>query len=331
MISGLMKLGLTIASPGGTRWLSVLIYHRVLPRPDPLLPGLIDARAFEEQIETLARSFNILPLPAAISALSNGTLPPRAAAISFDDGYADNHEIALPILTKYGVHATFFIASGYLQGGFMWNDGVIEAVRNCRQDSIDVDDLELGIVRLDGAERRKAAVVRLVTRLKYLPHGFREEWTRSLLERVDVRMPTDLMMNHNQVRSLARAGMTIGGHTETHPILTKVDIEQARRQIVDGRNTLETIIDSPVRLFAYPNGRPGIDFGPQHVRLARELGFDAALSTRWGAAQTGDDMFQLPRFTSWGRSEFRFQSRMALNIMRSRLDLPSPPYWELSN
>lgn len=331
MRSSLVKSGLTLASPGGKRWLSILIYHRVLQQPDPLLPGLIDVRGFDDQIATMARSFNLLPLQEAIERLAEGRLPPRAAAITFDDGYADNCETALPILKKYGLHATFFIAAGYLDGGFMWNDGIIEAVRRCRCNEIALDELELPALPTTTEADRKRAIVRLVTRLKYLPASFREDWTRQLLKRVGVEPPTQLMMTSEQVLQLARAGMGIGGHTDVHPILTKVSLEQAREHIVAGREKLQAITGKPVSLFAYPNGRPGIDFGPQHVRLVRELGFDAALSTRWGTAQTGDDLYQLPRFTSWGRSEFRFQVRMALNIMRSRLDLPSPPYWELSN
>lgn len=331
MKSNLLKAGLTLASPGGKRWLSILIYHRVLQQTDPLLPGLIDAHDFDDQIATMARSFNLLPLQEAIERLAAGMIPPRAAAITFDDGYADNCETALPILKKYGVHATFFIAAGYLDGGFMWNDGIVEAVRRARCNAIDAEDLELPPLPVASEADRRRAIVRLVTRLKYLPAAFREDWTRQLLARVGVEPPRRLMMTSDQVLQLSKAGMGIGGHTDIHPILTKVTLERAREHIVAGRQKLQAITGRSVRLFAYPNGRPGIDFGPQHVSLVRELGFDAALSTRWGAAQTGDNLFQLPRFTSWGRSEFRFQVRMALNIMRSRLDLPSPPYWELSN
>lgn len=331
MKDDIVRTALSLASPGGKHWLSILIYHRVLRERDPLLPGLIDVQGFDDQIATMARSFNLMPLDQAIERLSDGTLPPRAAAITFDDGYADNYEVALPILKKHGVHATFFVAAGYLDGGFMWNDGVIQAVRHCQRNEIDVDDLEMESLPIGSEADRKRAIVRLVTRLKYLPSEFRERWTSSLLERVGVQPPTHLMMSSEQVNQLSDAGMGIGGHTDTHPILTKVTLEKAREHIVLGRQKLQSITGKPVRLFAYPNGRPGLDFGPQHVRLVRELGFDAALSTRWGTAQTGDDLFQLPRFTSWGRSEFRFQVRMALNIVQSRLDLPSPPYWELSN
>jgi peptidoglycan/xylan/chitin deacetylase (PgdA/CDA1 family) len=309
----------------------MLIYHRVLPFPDPLLPGLIDVPAFTQQMSTLAGSFNILPLREAIARLADGKLPPRAAAISFDDGYADNHDIVVPILQRLGVHATFFVATGYLDGGIMWNDAIIEAVRHGRCESIDASELDIGVLPTDTEEGRRSAVVRLITRLKYLPARFRDDWAFRLLDTLGVTPSKGLMMTSEQVAGLVRFGMDVGCHTDAHPIFTKTTSQDARDQIVLGRSRLESIVGKRVGLFAYPNGRPGLDFGPQHVRLVRDLGFDAALSTRWGAAQTGDDLFQLPRFTSWGRTEFRFQFRMALNIMRSRLDLPSPPYWQLSN
>jgi len=331
MSNKLARAALDLVSPGGRRWLSVLIYHRVLPKPDPLLPGLIDVHAFSQQMATISSSFSLLPLREGIARLASGTLPPRAAAISFDDGYADNHDIAVPIMRKFGVHATFFVATAYLDGGVMWNDAVIEAVRQCKADAIDSAELGIGVLPTDTEEARKSAIVRLITRLKYLPAQFREEWIHRLLDTLGVQPSTSLMMTSEQVVGLVRSGMDVGCHTDKHPIFTKAPIAEVKDEILRGRSRLEDIAGRSIKLFAYPNGRPGIDFGPQHVRLVRELGFDAALSTCWGAAQTGDDLFQLPRFTSWGRSEFRFQFRMATNILRSHLNLPSPPYWELSN
>lgn len=120
---------LTVVAPGGTRGLSILVYHRVLPQADPLFPSIVDAERFSLQLELLRRCFNVLPLPEALARLRNGSLPPRAACITFDDGYADNEAVALPLLRQHGLHATFFIASGFLDGGRMWNDTVIEAVR----------------------------------------------------------------------------------------------------------------------------------------------------------------------------------------------------------
>ena len=120
-------------SPGGpqARW-SILIFHRVLSQPDPLFPGEQDARRFNETLSWVERWFRVLPLDEAVSGLRNGTLPARAAAITFDDGYADNATNALPILQRHKMAATFFIATSFMDGGRMWNDSIIEAVRGCR-------------------------------------------------------------------------------------------------------------------------------------------------------------------------------------------------------
>jgi hypothetical protein len=118
---------------GADAKLSILIYHRVLPVPDPLFPTETTVESFDAQLGLLKSLFNVLPLPEAVARLKAGTLPARAASITFDDGYADNFTRALPILQKHGLHATFFIATAYLDGGRMFNDTVIESIRQCTQ------------------------------------------------------------------------------------------------------------------------------------------------------------------------------------------------------
>jgi peptidoglycan/xylan/chitin deacetylase (PgdA/CDA1 family) len=90
-------------SPAGAgARLTVLIFHRVLLEPNPLFPGEPDAVRFETQMRWIKTWFNVLPLPEAIQRLRVGGLPARAAAITFDDGYADNFTVALPILRRAG-------------------------------------------------------------------------------------------------------------------------------------------------------------------------------------------------------------------------------------
>ena len=128
----MLRLPLALTSPAGTRGrLSILIFHRVLPRPDPLCPDSPDASQFEAQMRWVRSWFNVLPLRRAVGMLYEGTIPARALAVTFDDGYADNEEIAAPILKRLGLGATFFVSTGFLEGDTMWNDRVIEAVRGC--------------------------------------------------------------------------------------------------------------------------------------------------------------------------------------------------------
>ena len=308
---------LSLLSPAGARArLTILIYHRVLPEPDPLLPGDPDARTFRWHMQLLRRYFNPLPLNEAVARLRAGSLPARAACVTFDDGYADNLTVALPILQETGVPATFFIATGYLDGGRMFNDTVIETVRRLPAGEHDLGAQGLGVRAISGDGDRLTLVRDLVGQLKYLDAGERRARTEALAADLGVTLPTDLMMSTGQLRALARSGMGIGGHTVTHPILARIDREAARREMREGKEALEAMLEQPVKLFAYPNGRPGKDYAPEHAALARELGFDAAVSTAWGAAGRGSDPYQLPRFTPWDGTESGFGLRLARNLMR---------------
>jgi peptidoglycan/xylan/chitin deacetylase (PgdA/CDA1 family) len=296
----------------------VLAYHRVLPEHDPLFPHEPDAAEFEARLRWIKENFNVLPLAAAVQCLREDSLPKRALAITFDDGYADNYRIALPILQRLELPATFFIATGFLDGGCMFNDAVIEAVRRATEPDLELDDLGLGHHPLASDESRAGTIARILESLKYFKPDRRHKAALEIARRAGARLPTNLMMTTAQVRSLYEAGMTVGAHTVTHPILAEIPAKQARDEMVAGRVALEKITGAPVRLFAYPNGRPLRDYRPEHAAMAREVGFDAAVSAAWGAARAGDDLFQLPRFTPWDRPNWRFGLRLAANRLSGR-------------
>lgn len=312
-LRGLLKL---MSPAGHGARLSILIYHRVLPRIDPLFPNELDSAGFEAQMRALASCFRFLPLSDAIVALRSGSLPARAACVTFDDGYADNAEVALPILRRLGIPATFFVATGFLNGGRMWNDTVIEVIRRTPESRLDLASLGLGDFDLSTIAARRQAIPALLQKLKYLPLDERLDRVERLREAVAVRLPDDLMMSTQQVRSLHAAGMEIGGHTVNHPILARLDANEAREEIANGKDSLEEMIRGHVRLFAYPNGKPDQDYLGIHAKIARNLNFSAAVSTSWGSASAASDLFQLPRFTPWDRSRTRFMLRMVQNLRR---------------
>jgi peptidoglycan/xylan/chitin deacetylase (PgdA/CDA1 family) len=130
------------------------------------------------------------------------------------------------------------------------------------------------------------------------------------------------MMTSGQVRAMRRAGMQIGAHTVSHPILAKLSEHEARDEIQRGKHHLEDLLDEPITLFAYPNGKPGEDYAAQSVEIVKDLGFEAAVSTAWGASSAQTDHFQIPRFTPWDLSPWRFALRMMVNLKRTELRLP---------
>jgi len=210
------------------------------------------------------------------------------------------------------VPATFFVAPGFLGHGRMWNDSIIEAVRRAPGPSLDLTAFGKGFVALGPEDTRGPVAEAVIGAVKHLPPLERHDRVQTLCEKIGAALPTNLMMTAGQVRKLADVGMEIGAHTITHPILRTLSAEAARDEIDGSRRNLEGIVGRPVRAFAYPNGRPGDDYTERDRDLVESLGFDCALSTRWGAATPASDVFQLPRFTPWDRTPERWLARLLL-------------------
>ena len=109
-------------------------------------------------------------------------------------------------------------------------------------------------------------------------------------------------------------GFSLGSHTDTHPILARLEPDDARREIEAGKRRVEELAGGRVSLFAYPNGFPGRDYSTVTVELVRAAGFDAAVSASPGAARIGCDLYQIPRFTPWDRHPTKFTARMLHNL-----------------
>ena len=315
----LTRLLLRSLAPAGTRAkLSIFIFHRVLPESDPHLPWEPNAAQFDWMVGLIADNFKLLPLGEAVRRLASSSLPPAAASITFDDGYADNLSVAAPILKRYGATATFFIATGFLDGRRMWNDDVIEAIRRAPPGMLDLEEFDLGLHEITDAASRVKAYGVMLDRLKYFDHSRRSVVAREIAGRNGVQPASDLMMTSAHVQELRSQRMEIGAHTHTHPILELMPDTRAEEEMAGGRERLEALLGERIALFAYPNGEPGKDFSSRHALMARRLGFSAAVSTAAGAASQLSDVFQLPRFTPWDRTPMRFAMRCAINLARSR-------------
>lgn len=312
----MLRLACRCLSPGGPRGrLSILIFHRVVAEPDELLPGEVDARQFDRILEWVGSWFQVLPLGDALRQLKAGRIAPRAVAITFDDGYLDNHAVALPILRKHGMTATFFIATDFIDGGMMFNDAVIETIRGTRRCALDLEPLGLGVLPVATIEQRRLALHQVIAAVKYLDPPERHRAVQGLHQAADSLPAGDLMMKQRHLSDLLSAGMSIGAHTCSHPILSRLAHALALREIRDSKHRLESELGVEVPLFAYPNGKPGEDYLAVHADIVRECGFHAAVSTAQGAATQGSDIFQVPRFSPWDRTRSRFGVRMLANLL----------------
>jgi peptidoglycan/xylan/chitin deacetylase (PgdA/CDA1 family) len=300
--------GLSLAG----RRLTVVLFHRVLPAPDALLPDEPDVQRFAGILRWLSGTFTVMTLRDAVAALERGRLPRRALVITFDDGYADNATHALPALQAAGLPATFFVTTRFLDGGLMWNDRVIEAVRAWQHPVIDLSRHELPKVVL--GPRRHEAVDLLLGAMKYLDFDRREAIATELLQESGSAV-TRLMMDASQLRQLHAAGMEVAAHTHSHPILARLGRDAARTEMATNKALLEQIIEAPVTSFAYPNGRLGQDYTADHPELLAELGFRCAVTTMPGSACDLTRRFEIPRFSPWDRTRSRYLLRLARNYL----------------
>lgn len=314
----MFQLPLSLLSPAGARGrLSILIFHRVLATPDALAPDEPDTIRFEAQMRWVREWFNVLPLSDAVDQLFSGTIVSRALAITFDDGYSDNSELAAPILKRLGMTATFFVSTGFLDGGCMWNDRVIEAIRASREPELDLRGMGLAAYSLATPVDRKDAIATVLKGIKHLEGERRAEAVDAVVLATQAAEAPRLMMVPDQVRQLRDMGMSVGAHTMTHPILSRVGAAAAHDEMDGSKQHLEDILGQGVDLFAYPNGVPGQDYAAEHVGMARQCGFKAAVSTSWGAATVHSHRFELPRFTPWDRGRLRFGARLMSNLRRT--------------
>jgi len=277
-------------------------------------PWEIDKKTFGWQMELIAKYFNVMAFGEAIKRMDNDTLPPRAMCITFDDGYADNYTNALPILLKNKLSAIFFIASGYLNGGRMWNDSVIESLRAMQASKLDLTEIGLDTYDINSPQKKASVAITIIKKLKHLESNIRSQYTDYIVSLENNKLPDNLMLSSQQLIKLHESGMEIGGHTVTHPILATLELDAVKQEVCDNKITLEQMLNTKLRYFAYPNGKPEQDYLVEQIQVIKNCGYEAAVSTLPGVSTTHNDRWQLARFTPWDKNPIKFMLRIVMKF-----------------
>ncbi|GAB60713.1 polysaccharide deacetylase family protein [Rheinheimera nanhaiensis] len=292
--------------------LSILIYHQVLETADPMRPSEPTAEVFDWQMRLLRDYFTPLSLDEALAHLRHNTLPANAVCVTFDDGYINNLTIAQPILAKYGIAATVYIATGFSQGQNMWNDRLIHLFADTKRSSLQLDDTVVSLA--DWPDRRSKAQQWLKS-LKYLPFEQRLAKVNQYYAQNQATEQAPLMMNPAQLKQLAASGITLGAHTVHHPILKVLPAGQQQAEIHQSKHQLEQWLGQRVMHFAYPNGGQGTDFDDTAVQLVKQAGFASAVVTNWGVSDRHTPAYLLKRFTPWDKTPLAFHLRLVKNML----------------
>jgi peptidoglycan/xylan/chitin deacetylase (PgdA/CDA1 family)/glycosyltransferase involved in cell wall biosynthesis len=306
--------------------LTVLVFHKVPQQVHPLATAELDLAGFERVLQSTLRLFRVIPLEDALIGLRQGTLPPRAACITFDDGYPDWLTGVVPVLERHGAHATFFITTGQFDGVPMWHERILHAVAAAPTDVAPIQLLDVGgpPIEIGQGPARRQAVLQLDRLMKYQAPDLRERLLQQLEQHTGADVGQVPVMTAESLRAIHARGFGIGGHAVSHPILRLCTPDEAYREIAGAREALEAIIRAPVRAFAYPNGVPDRDFSAEHVALVKRAGYTAAVTTHCGAATRHTSAFQIPRFTPWGPSVLKMDLQFARNLTQPSRMLAEP-------
>lgn len=301
--SGLVAVARMLGRNGST--LPILRYHSVSAGASYCSPTIaVTPDAFRTQMAYLAAKYRVVSLDEAVGYLDQDRpFPARTTAITFDDGYLDNFESAFPILSAYGLTATFYVATGPILGReSFWVGWLFEAITTTRRlDRLAEAFPTTGQVRAASEAARREAIVDVVAgEINRSDQSRRKALLKQLSTILDDRPPVDapseFMMGPQHLREMARAGMTIGSHTVTHPILASLPDDEAMQELVDSKRDLEDVLQAPVEHLAYPNGMGvPINFNAGTARLAREAGYRSASTSLRGPVARQSDPFALPR------------------------------------
>lgn len=285
----------------------ILTYHGLLPgdddRYDFLSANFVSAAAFERQIAWLARHYRLLPLREIVEAFERGgSLPARAATVTFDDGFANNFRLAFPILQRLGVPWTVFLTTGKVgvAGAQLWTERVKRAIYLTPRTSASFGIPGLAPQTLRGAAERECAARTVLSHLKRAPVDERNRLV-SRIERTCGRPAISAaeavrydFLTWDEVRTMAAAGVEFGSHTVSHPILSTLSAPELERELADSKRTIEAELGRECYAFAYPNGQPG-DYGERERNALRRLGYRCALSLQGRLNRRTNTPFTLDR------------------------------------
>lgn len=291
-----------------TPQLLILMYHRILPRDDArsLLeePGMVvTPETFSKHLGILAEYFEFVSLSHWLERRNHGqTLPPKACAITFDDGWADNYEYAFPILQQHQVPATIFLVADMigttrmfwperlarlanvvsLEAPGHWNDPVLAWLRDAKTD-----------FGFSASAPTTEQITQLIAHAKHLSDAQVHERIDAAQAKLGITLESTQasLLNWDEITTMVRSGLVeMGSHTCNHIRLNdETPIELTQREIVESKHIIEQHVSQDIKTFCFPNG----DYSETALRLVND-NYVGAVTTQssWNSAQTDSHLLQ---------------------------------------
>ncbi len=264
----------------------ILMYHGVAQQ---------GAQALGQQLRYLARHFKVVSLDSMLDGIMNGSLPlAHEIVLTFDDGLRNNLTVVYPILRELQLPATMFVCPALVESGeWLWNHEM-----RCRLQTLRARELAELRTKLLAPGNTVAAIIEWMKTLQLQQRRTAEAIIRQAtagFQPTEAQREAFDIMNWNDLRSLDRDLITVGSHTLSHPILTKLSRQEIESEILESRRCLEQRLDRKVDLFCYPNGA----YDRRAYQLVQKT-YRAAVTTETGVINgtEGLDIHRLPRIAS---------------------------------
>lgn len=286
---------------------AVLLYHRVAPRQRDHFGLCVTPDNFEQQMASVSGLGHPIALGDLIDQNRNGTLRANSIAITFDDGYLDVLQNAVPILEKYNLPATIFIVTGNLGQAFWWDrltDLVVQS--NNLPETID-----FGSITFPTAGHSRDRLLKMIypTARRLSPRQ-RDAELASLARSIghSTELQQERAMDETELKSLAAHPLiTLGAHTATHSQLAALSAADQQDEIASSLQKLESVIGRPVTTFSYPFGIKSRDYTTATMDAAKRAGLGHAIAADLNVVTQKAEDFAIPRLWihDWDGPRFR--------------------------
>lgn len=292
---------------------AVLLFHRVFPERDALWDP-IDPALFRRTIEFIAKNFHIVPLEELLFERPVSSKP--LAALTFDDGYRDFIDYAIPILDKEKQKASMFVVTDCIDNGLpTWTyiiDNLFANSQKTAWSNYNMDEFpdEFRKTSWKTKDERINYCRRFKQHLKWIPSLKRDEIIKCLLSNFnDVSIPTNTMMNWDEVKQISSAGFEIGSHSVSHPSLSTIADEKIiSYELTHSAERIKEKTGIASKIFSYPLG----SYDDRTKRLSKEAGYKASLAVdKMMYDPTMHDLFAVPRIELYSESWLKTRLRIS--------------------
>ncbi len=297
----------------------IITYHRFVKDLSntleycPTVTHLIDL--FENEIRYLQRYYKIVSLNELVNTLSLGkNFKQPTIAITVDDGFKDNYQLLFPLLKRYNIPVTIFVTTGPTgTAKRLWVNRLEEIILETSKTSFSAGWFYAGkIFTLNNIVKKREFYQLLLGKLKDIETCKRDqylEYIEKILGRP--RLKDRIMLNWDEIKEMQKKGVTFGAHTVTHPILTNLPLDDAKKEIVNSKKKIEKELGITINHFAYPNGRPQ-DFNDELREFCKQIGFKSISSCDYGNNSRREDIWSLKRIGAEVPIEL-----FAINVLRA--------------